>query len=96
MPQPLSGTRVAPRAVRAICGTARERVAARHLLTLGFSRALSRAPKRVPLIGRGRRRGARASYALIAANNFSMARADGTPRAAFSRVVSASSRRTNS
>ncbi len=67
-------------------------LAARHLVKLGFSRALSRADvrNRVRLMGRRRRRGARASSALIAANSFSMARADGAPSVSFRRVVSAS------
>ena len=71
---------------------------ARHLVKLGFSRALSRADvrNRVRLMGRRRRRGARASSALIAANSFSMARADGAPSVSFRRVVSASSWRTSS
>jgi hypothetical protein len=44
-------------------------LAGRHLVRLGFSRALSRVDlrNRVGLIGRGRRRGASASSALIAA-----------------------------
>ena len=41
-------------------------------------------------------RGARASSASIAANSFSMARADGAPRLSFRRIVSASSSRTSS
>jgi hypothetical protein len=71
-------------------------LAGRHLVRLGFSRALSRVDlrNRVRLIGRGRRRGARASSALIAANSFSMARADGAPSVSFARVVSTSSWRT--
>src|SRR2546423_13100126 len=68
-------------------------LAGRHLVRLGFSRALSRVDlrNRVRLIGRGRRRGASAFSALIAANSFSMARADGAPSVSFSRVVSTSS-----
>jgi ABC-type uncharacterized transport system substrate-binding protein len=75
-----------------------ESLAARHSVRLGFSRALLRgdARNRVPPIGRRRGRGARASSALIAANSFSMARADGAPSVSFRRVASASSRRTNS
>jgi N-acetylneuraminic acid mutarotase len=70
----------------------------RHLMGVDFSRALLRgyARNRAPLIGRGRGRGARASSALIAANSFSMARADGAPSVSFRRVVSASSWQTNS
>ena len=69
-----------PLAARAQC-----RDTARHLVRLGFSRALSRGDprSRVRLMGRRPRRGARASSALIAANSFSMARADGTPSVSF-------------
>jgi hypothetical protein len=44
----------------------------------------------------GRVRGARASFASIAANSFSMARADGAPSISLRRMVSASSSRTSS
>ena len=52
---------------------------AAHLVRPAFSRAPSRADSRnrVRLMCRRRRRGARASSALIAANSLSMARADG-------------------
>jgi len=64
-------------------------VAARHLVKVGFS------PEVRNRIRRRRRRGARASSALIAANSFSMARAEGAPSVSFRRVGSASSWRTS-
>ena len=51
---------------------------------------------RLPRSSERRRRGERASSASIAANNFSMARADGAPSVSLRWIVSVSSSRTRS